>query len=180
MNKIFNTKNTKIAKKQLNNYNYVMRIASLTPIERDILSKKYRKGEYKIFPISFRKIKRIDDAKQAFQQAIYKIEKFIKDENLQEPHINNKYHNNSLVVRGYYLLSDRELIRKLQTDAKRIKKSNDAMIERKRIAKQYAISQAARWAAEDQKRKDKKTVVICSTSEDAKEIINQLKSKFNI
>ena len=174
----------KDAAKRLTNYEYVMGLTSLTPFERDFLSKKYIQRIYKKFPITCKKVKTVAGAALVFQQSLTKIEKFIKDNDIQNVIVDNRYSRHALTVTGTKIVEDRVLLRKLKTDIKRIKKYNDQMKARAQLLKKQEAEQNKRWAEEEKIRKNNLkrsgAVIICSTDEEAKAIINQLKSKFNV
>jgi len=174
----------KNASKRLNNYEYVMKLTNLNSVERDILSKKYIQRVYKKFPITCKSVSTVDGASLIFQQTLLKIDKFIKDNNIQNVIIDSRYHSNALRVIGHKIVEDQVLLRKLKTDVKRIKKYNDQMIARAALLKKQAAEQKKRWTEEEKIRnnnlKRSGAVIICSTDEEAKAIINQLKLKFNL
>jgi DNA repair ATPase RecN len=174
----------KDAAKRLTNYEYVMRLTSLTPFERDFLSKKYIQRIYKKFPITYKKVKTVAGAALVFQQSLTKIEKFIKDNDIQNVIVDNRYSRHALTVTGTKIVEDRVLLRKLKTDIKRIKKYNDQMKARAQLLKKQEAEQNKRWAEEEKIRKNNLkrsgAVIICSNDKEAKMLIDQLKSQFNL
>ena len=172
---------SKNVKKKLNNYKYVMELKTLTSLERDILYNRFRQISYKKFNMCVSQLS-VDDAKHMVQQTFSKIEQHIIKYQLQNCFTNNILYRNRIMLTGYKPLSDRTLIRALQNEAKRLKKYRDQAIARKK-AEIARLKQEQKLAAENlinANRARAKTVVICSSRNDAANIINQLKERFKL
>lgn len=158
----------KTLKKNLNNYAYVMGLKSLTPSERQFLVSKYPQEIYKKFPIPFGKIKNIDDAKKIFAKTLADVEKFIKDNNVQNPVIDNRGYYNAITVIGEYLSTDAELIKERQYAVKRLKSIKDDIAKRNKMNKERASACAI------------KNVMVCTSKADAAAVIRKLKNRFDL
>jgi hypothetical protein len=180
-----NTKlfDTKTIKKNLANYDYVMALQSLTPEERKILSTRYRESVYHRIKLPLRKIKNIADAHQVFQQALKKAEQYVRAHKVSDAFINNVGYYNSLIIRGYYIPTDLELIKLHKRSLTRIKKYKEEVKQRrKRIAEQRAKykAQAKAQAKAQTKVSNAKSIIVCSNRTDAQDAIAKLKQQFNL
>ncbi len=159
MNKIFDKKTIK---NQLNNYKYVMALKTLSPVERGILATLHRKRICKMFPIPFSTIKNTSEAQEVFQKTLLQVERYIEEQNIQNPIIDNRYRYNALTVKGVVLLNDKQLIKLHQKSIKSKEDTKKLFVKNKIIQK-----------------KAEQIVKQCATRREALLIAQALKSKFN-
>lgn len=146
-------------RKQLANFDYVNRLTVLTPIERDILTRKYRRPIDKQFGLGLSKIQNTDNARSAFNRALIKIERCITDNNITNARVNTSlYYRGYLLLTGYLPITDQDLI----------KRHKNIIGEKKRRAEELA-----KWRRVT-------TNVVVSSKIEARKAITRLKTKYKI